>query len=187
MGLIIIIFFLSFLDFIWYILHKIFKEAYQKTIERCTHHVIGKVSENNYDCESHSRKSRGLYYTYHHIILKYIFTINGTQYEKTSTWRLVPNDCIGINKDKVIQAQKSYAGKMVTIYYNPNDIKEFYVKEIEEEIMLEEFKSKSIIYNYLHGIAKIFGIVCGILFLICLIGELFMNLFFSKIISWIIY
>lgn len=30
-----------------YLLHKLFNREYNKTIERCSHHVIGKISKNN--------------------------------------------------------------------------------------------------------------------------------------------
>lgn len=71
---------------ILYLIDKIYKREYKKTIERCTYHVIGKVSENNYDLTV-ERSRRGANYRYC-IVLKYIFTINGVQYEKKSTWQL---------------------------------------------------------------------------------------------------
>lgn len=54
------------------------------------------------------------------------------------------------NKDKVLDAYKKYAGRIVTIYYNPDDVKEFYVKEIEEDVMLEKFKDNKDIKSYKH-------------------------------------
>ena len=63
-----------------YLLHKLFNREYNKTIERCSHHVIGKISENNCIWErkyiGQGRYNKDIIY---HVLLKYIFTINGIQ------------------------------------------------------------------------------------------------------------
>lgn len=55
-----------------------------------------------------------------------------------------PDDLDGYTiyeKERALELyNQKYAGKMVTIYYNPDNIDEFYVKEIEEELMLRNFK-----------------------------------------------
>lgn len=70
-----------------FLLHKLFNKEYEKTIQKCTHHVIGRISENNFiwGCKYPSQDYRNRIY---HIILEYIFTVNGIQYEKTSIWKL---------------------------------------------------------------------------------------------------
>ena len=70
---------------ILYLIDIVYKREYKKTIKRCTYHVIGKVSENNYDYTAEYNRRSGYHYR---IILKYIFTINGVKYEKASTWKM---------------------------------------------------------------------------------------------------
>lgn len=69
---------------ILYLIDVVYGREYKKTIERCTYHVIGKISENNYDIE----ESKGYRHTSYHIVPEYIFTINGIKYEKASTWKM---------------------------------------------------------------------------------------------------
>lgn len=82
------------------------------------------------------------------------------------------------NKEKVLNAYKKYAGKPVTIYYNPDDIQEFYVKEMEEEAMLEKFKDNLYIKNYFHTMVVYFKFLL-IVFIIIFIGY-FANQYISE-------